>query len=76
MHSVTKYIGGHLDIVGGALFVRDAELGKRLAFLQNVTGGILDPFSSFLAVRGMKTPSLRVELHAGNAIARHLWSNG
>jgi len=70
VHSVTKYIGGHSDLIGGAAVVGDrAELGDRLAFLHNATGGILDPFSSFLAHRGLKTLPLRAERHGANALA-------
>ena len=70
VHSVTKYIGGHSDLVGGAAIVRDdAELVEQLKFLQNATGGILDPFSSFLALRGLRTLPLRMARHAGNARA-------
>jgi cystathionine gamma-lyase len=74
VHSVTKYIGGHSDIIGGAVAVRDdAALTERLGFLQNATGGILDPFSSFLALRGIKTLPLRIERHAANALAVATW---
>jgi cystathionine gamma-lyase len=74
VHSVTKYIGGHSDIVGGAVAVRDdAALSERLGFLQNATGGILDPFSSFLALRGIKTLPLRIERHAANALTVAAW---
>lgn len=74
VHSVTKYIGGHSDIIGGAVAVRsDAALTERLSFLQNATGGILDPFSSFLALRGIKTLPLRMERHAANALAVAAW---
>jgi cystathionine gamma-lyase len=74
VHSVTKYIGGHSDIIGGAAVVRDdADLAERLRFLQNATGGILDPFSSFLALRGMKTLPLRMERHAANALTIARW---
>jgi cystathionine gamma-lyase len=74
IHSVTKYIGGHSDIIGGAVAVRnDAVLTERLGFLQNATGGILDPFSSFLALRGIKTLPLRMERHAANALAVAAW---
>ena len=70
VHSVTKYIGGHSDIVGGAVAIReDTALAERMGFLQNATGGILDPFSSFLALRGIKTLPLRMERHAQNALA-------
>jgi cystathionine gamma-lyase len=74
VHSVTKYIGGHSDIIGGAVVVRDdPELCARLAFLQNATGAILDPFSSFLGLRGIKTLPLRLERHAANALAVATW---
>jgi cystathionine gamma-lyase len=75
VHSVTKYVSGHSDIVGGAAIVRDdPDLVGRLRFLQNATGGVLDPFSSFLALRGLRTLPLRMERHAANAleIARFL----
>jgi cystathionine gamma-lyase len=70
VHSVTKYVSGHSDIVGGAAVVRDDPgLIDRLRFLQNATGGVLDPFSSFLALRGLRTLPLRMERHAANALA-------
>ena len=70
VHSVTKYVSGHSDIVGGAAVVRDdGDLIDRLRFLQNATGGVLDPFSSFLALRGLRTLPLRMERHAANALA-------
>jgi cystathionine gamma-lyase len=74
VHSVTKYIGGHSDIIGGAVVVRDdPEVVARLGFLQNATGAILDPFSSFLGLRGIKTLPLRMERHAANALAVATW---
>jgi len=73
VHSVTKYIGGHSDIVGGAIVVRDPALAEKLQFLQNATGGILDPFSSFLALRGIKTLPLRLQRHSANALAVARW---
>ena len=74
VHSVTKYIGGHSDIIGGAAVVRDdPEVVARLGFLQNATGAILDPFSSFLGLRGIKTLPLRMERHAANALAVATW---
>jgi cystathionine gamma-lyase len=70
VHSVTKYVSGHSDIIGGAAIVRDApELIAQLKFLQNATGGVLDPFSSFLALRGLKTLPIRIARHAANAQA-------
>jgi cystathionine gamma-lyase len=69
VHSVTKYVSGHSDIIGGAAIVRDdRELIDRLRFLHNATGGVLDPFSSFLALRGLRTLPLRMERHAANAL--------
>jgi cystathionine gamma-lyase len=74
VHSVTKYIGGHSDIIGGGVVLRDdPELISRLRLLQNTTGGILDPFSSFLGLRGFKTLPLRIERHAANALAIANW---
>ena len=60
MHSATKYFGGHSDVLGGALVVKDADLFKRLYFVQNATGAVLGPFDSFLVSRGLKTLDLRV----------------
>lgn len=60
MHSATKYLGGHSDVLGGALVVADPELFKRLYFIQNATGAVLSPFDSFLVSRGIKTLELRV----------------
>ena len=69
VHSVTKYVSGHSDIVGGAAIVRDdPDLVERLRFLQNATGGVLDPFSSFLALRGLRTLPLRMDRHVSNAL--------
>jgi cystathionine gamma-lyase len=60
MHSATKYIGGHSDVLGGALVVADRELFDRLYFVQNATGAVMGPFESFLCSRGLKTLELRV----------------
>ena len=60
MHSATKYIGGHSDLLGGALVVRDRALWEQLYFLQNATGGVMGPLESFLCTRGLKTLELRV----------------
>lgn len=60
MHSATKYLGGHSDVLGGALVVKDQELYDRLYYIQNATGAVLDPFQSFLTSRGIKTLELRV----------------
>jgi len=75
MHSATKYLNGHSDMVGGVVIVgEDAELGERLAFLQNAVGAVAGPFDSFLALRGLKTLGIRMERHCASAaaIAAHL----
>jgi len=70
MHSATKYLNGHSDMVGGIVVVGDdAELAERLAFLQNAVGAVAGPFDSFLALRGLKTLSLRMARHCENAMA-------
>lgn len=68
VHSATKYLGGHSDVVAGLAVTRDAELGERLAFLQNAAGGVLGPFDSFLLVRGIKTLGVRMDRHVANAV--------
>ena len=73
MHSATKYLNGHSDIVGGVVAVRDAALAEQLAFLQNSIGAIAGPFDSFLALRGVKTLALRMERHSANALAIARW---
>ncbi|MBN35260.1 MAG: cystathionine beta-lyase [Rhodospirillaceae bacterium] len=75
VHSVTKYLNGHSDMVGGmAIIGENQELGDRMAYLQNAVGGVAGPFDSFLAMRGLKTLHLRMERHCENAmaIARYL----
>lgn len=74
LHSVTKYIGGHSDVLGGALVVDTEDLGEKLWFHQNAIGGVMDPFSAYMAHRGLKTLHLRMERGAHNAqrIAEHL----
>jgi cystathionine gamma-lyase len=67
VHSATKYLSGHSDIVAGVLAVRSQELADRIRFLQNATGAVLDPFPAFLALRGLKTLALRMERHSANA---------
>jgi cystathionine gamma-lyase len=69
MHSATKYLAGHSDVIGGVLVVKDKALGERLQFLQNSVGAIQGPFDSYLALRGLKTLALRLERHCGNAMA-------
>ena len=67
VHSATKYLGGHSDLVAGLVVVNDDELAKRLAFIQNSTGGVLGPFDSFLLIRGIKTLGVRLDRHVENA---------
>lgn len=66
-HSATKYLNGHSDMVGGIAIVGNAELGERMAYLQNAVGAIAGPFDSFLALRGLKTLHVRMERHCENA---------
>jgi cystathionine gamma-lyase len=73
MHSATKFLNGHSDVVGGVLVARDADLGERLAFLQNSVGAVQGPFDSFLALRGLKTLALRMERHCENGMAVARW---
>jgi cystathionine gamma-synthase len=67
VHSTTKYLGGHSDVVGGALVVSDAALGQELAFHQNSMGAVAGPFDSWLTLRGIKTLGVRMERHSANA---------
>jgi cystathionine gamma-synthase len=69
MHSTTKYLGGHSDVVGGALVVSDAALGEELAYHQNAIGGVAGPFDSWLTLRGAKTLAVRMDRHCANAEA-------
>ncbi len=74
LHSVTKYLNGHSDMVGGAILVGENRgLAEQLAFLQNAVGGVLGPFDSFLALRGLKTLHLRMARHCENAFAIARW---
>ena len=74
VHSVTKYISGHSDMVGGIVVTRDRDdLAERLEFMQNAIGSILDPFSCFLALRGVKTLPLRMQQHCENAMEIAQW---
>jgi cystathionine gamma-synthase len=67
VHSMTKYLGGHSDVVGGALVVDDAELADTLAFHQNAMGAVAGPFDSWLVLRGVKTLAVRMDRHCANA---------
>ncbi|MGY1749750.1 cystathionine gamma-synthase [Modestobacter sp. SYSU DS0511] len=73
VHSTTKYLGGHSDVVGGALVVSDAELGERLAYHQNAMGAVAGPFDSWLVLRSLKTLGVRVERHSANAARIAEW---
>ena len=74
LHSTTKYLGGHSDVVGGAIMLSDKELYGKLKFNQNAVGAIPSPFDCFLVLRGTKTLALRMERHSHNAseIAKYL----
>jgi cystathionine gamma-synthase len=69
VHSTTKYLGGHSDVIGGFVAVRDPQLAERLAFLQNAAGAVPSPMDCFLVLRGVKTLALRMERHCANAAA-------
>lgn len=74
VHSTTKYIGGHSDVIGGAVIVKEPALMERIAFLQNALGGVPGPFDCYLQQRGIKTLGIRMERHCANAakITEHL----
>lgn len=76
VHSATKYLNGHSDMVGGVAVTGDAGIAERLAFLQNAVGGVQGPFDSFLAHRGLKTLALRMERHVANAMTIAAWLEG
>jgi len=67
LHSATKYLGGHSDLVAGVVVVNSQELAQQLAFIQNSTGGVLGPQDSFLLIRGIKTLAVRLDRHVENA---------
>ena len=77
VHSATKYLGGHSDVVAGLAVVKTKELAEKIAFIQNSTGGVLPPFDSFLLIRGIKTLGVRLDRHVTNALAaaKHLSSH-
>jgi len=77
VHSATKYLGGHRDLVAGLAAVKDKNLAEKLYFIQNATGGVLPPFDSFLLIRGIKTLSVRMDRHISNAeaAAKYLKTN-
>ena len=74
VHSATKYLGGHSDVVAGLTVVNDEKLAERIGFIQNSTGGVLGPFDSFLLLRSIKTLAVRMDSHVENAekIAKYL----
>jgi cystathionine gamma-synthase len=67
VHSTTKYLGGHSDVVGGGLVLADADLGERVAYLQNAAGSVPGPFDSWLVLRGIRTLGVRMDRHCENA---------
>ncbi|TAM36280.1 MAG: cystathionine gamma-synthase [Rhodanobacter sp.] len=73
VHSATKYINGHSDIVGGIVVASTNELAERMAFLQNSVGAVASPFDAFLAMRGLKTLHLRMQAHCANALELAKW---
>jgi cystathionine beta-lyase/cystathionine gamma-synthase len=73
VHSATKYLSGHSDVISGVAVTNTAELAEKLAFLQNSIGGIASPFDSFLVLRGLKTLAVRMERHCDNALALAQW---
>ena len=74
VHSTTKYINGHSDVIGGAAVIRESDgLQQQLSFLQNAVGGVPSPFDCFLTLRGIKTLAVRMERHCGNAMHIAAW---
>jgi cystathionine beta-lyase/cystathionine gamma-synthase len=69
VHSLTKYLGGHSDVIGGALLTRDDDLAQRLHYIQNAVGAVPGPLDCFLVLRGTKTLHVRMERHGENALA-------
>lgn len=76
VHSATKYLNGHSDVVAGVVVVNDTDLAEKIHFLQNACGAILGPFDSFLVLRGIKTLPLRVQRHGENAMQLASWLQG
>lgn len=73
VHSATKYLGGHSDLIAGLVVVKDKTIGDKLKFIQNASGAILSPFDSWLVIRGIETLTLRVKQHCSNAQAVAEW---
>lgn len=73
MHSTTKYLGGHSDVVGGALITRRADLAQKLRFMQNAIGSVMGPFDAYLSLRGVKTLAVRMRQHCASAMHLAQW---
>lgn len=73
VHSMTKYLNGHSDVVGGIVVTSDEDIAQQVRFLQNATGAILSPFDSFLVLRGLKTLPVRIERHGKSALELATW---
>ena len=73
LHSATKYLNGHSDVIGGMLVTNKSSVAEKLAFIQNTAGGIAGPFDSYLAMRGVKTLAVRMERHCSNALELAHW---
>ena len=73
MHSTTKYLGGHSDVLGGLNVVADEKLGKKMVSMRSAVGGVAGPFDAYLTLRGVKTLALRMERHASNTMAMARW---
>src|SRR3990167_10552382 len=73
VHSLTKYLNGHSDMIGGAVITKEKYLSDKIKYLQNAVGGILGPFDSFLALRGLKTLAVRMNRHCENALKLAEW---
>ena len=73
IHSATKYLGGHSDLVAGLVVVNSSALAEQIAFIQNSTGGVLGPFDSFLLIRGIRTLGVRLDSHVANAEKIAAW---
>ena len=67
VHSTTKYCGGHSDVIGGAVVVRDLDLAERIGYHQNAMGAVAGPFDSWLVLRGLRTLAVRMDRHCDNA---------
>src|SRR5207237_2965704 len=73
VHSATKYLGGHSDVVGGLVATSDGDLAERIGFLQNAAGGVPGPFDCYLVLRGLKTLAVRMDRHCDNAASLAPW---